>query len=887
MESSERIIPINIEDEMKSAYIDYSMSVIVARALPDVRDGLKPVHRRVLYGMSELGLVYNKSHKKSARIVGEVLGKYHPHGDQSVYDSMVRMAQDWSLRYPLVDGQGNFGSMDGDSPAAMRYTEARLEKISDEILSDLNKDTVDFTDNFDDTLKEPSVLPTTLPNLLVNGASGIAVGMATNMLPHNLTEVIDGITATIDNPAITIPELMEFIKGPDFPTGGIIYGQQGIKDALETGRGRIVVRAKADIQVDKSGKETIIVSEIPYQVNKANLMIKMAELVNSKKIVGISGLRDESDRNGLRIVIELRRDAMANVVLSQLYKYSPLQTSYGVNNIALVNGRPRMLNVKDLIEEFLKFRMQIIVRRTEFELKKALQRAHILTGLLVALDYLDEVITLIRGSKTPDEAKQGLMAGAFIKDKKKFWAKFKPLIDDQLEENKPEGDNVLTEIQAKAILEMRLQKLTGLERDKVKAEYDDVMANIGDLRDILSNEERRNGIIKDELIELKDKFGDERRSEITYADGDISIEDMIPREDVVITISHLGYVKRTKTTEYRTQSRGGRGSKGSKVRNEDYVEHMFVASTHDYILLFTEQGKCHWLKAYQIPEASKTSSGRVIQNILSLPKDDKVKGYILISSLEDEEFINNNYIMFCTRKGVIKKTLVEAFSRPRANGITAITINEGDQLLEARLTSKDDEVLIAIRSGRAIRFNEAAARAMGRTAAGVRGIHLQGPDDAVVGMVTVSPDDGKTILVVSEKGNGKRSEVGEYRLTDRGGKGVKTIQITEKTGAVVAIKSVTEEDDLMITTKSGIIIRMSVTDIRVMGRATQGVRVIRVDDNDEIADVAVIQVSEEEETAEGEVAEGGTPAAEATEGTESSEDSADESGAEEAGDEDE
>ncbi len=816
MASDQRIIPINIEEEMKSAYIDYSMSVIVSRALPDVRDGLKPVHRRVLYGMSELGLTYNKSHKKSARIVGEVLGKYHPHGDQSVYDSMVRMAQDWSLRYPLVDGQGNFGSMDGDSPAAMRYTEARLERISDEILSDINKDTVDFRLNFDDSLEEPTVLPSKLPNLLINGASGIAVGMATNMLPHNLSEVVDGVILTIDNPDVAIDELTQIIKAPDFPTGGIIYGMKGVKEGLETGRGRVVVRAKAEIQTKSSGKETIIVSEIPYQVNKAQLIIKIAELVNDKRIEGISDIRDESDRNGLRIVIEIKRDAIANVILSQLYKYSPLQTSYGVNNVALVNGRPMILNVKDLIVEFIKFRIEVVVRRTKFDLKKAEERAHILEGLLIALDHLDEVISLIRASKTVEEARQGLIS------------KFE-----------------LTEIQAKAILEMRLQKLTGLERDKVREEYDELQKRIAYLTSILESEELQREIIKEELTELKEKYGDERRTEIKYGEGDISIEDMIPNEEVVVTISHLGYIKRTKASEFKSQGRGGRGSRGSKTRDEDFIEHLFVANSHNYLLLFTEKGRCHWLRVYEIPEASKTSSGRVIQNIINLPKDDKVKAYINITDLTDEDFINNNYIVFCTKKGQIKKTLVEAFSRPRTNGINAITINEGDNLLEARLTNGSNEIILANKVGRAIRFPESKVRSMGRSAAGVRGIRLVNDKDAVVGMICVDPNDPEvSILVVSEKGNGKRSALEDYRITNRGGKGVKTIQITDKTGNLVAIKAVKGEDDLMITNKSGIIIRMNVSDLRVMGRATQGVRAIRLDEDDEIADVTVIAYDE-------------------------------------------
>ncbi len=818
MESDQRIIPIDIEDEMKSAYIDYSMSVIVSRALPDVRDGLKPVHRRVLYGMSELGLVHNKAHKKSARIVGEVLGKYHPHGDSSVYDTMVRMAQDWSLRYPLVDGQGNFGSMDGDSPAAMRYTEARLEKISAELLADLGKDTVDFALNFDDTLEEPTVLPTQFPTLLVNGASGIAVGMATNMLPHNLSEVIDGTIAAVDNPDITIEELMKFIKAPDFPTGGTIHGYGGVKDAFETGRGRIVVRAKSDIETSSNGKESIIITEIPYQVNKANLIIKIAEHVNEKKIEGISDVRDESDRKGLRIVIDIKRDAIANVVLSKLYKYTPLQSSYGVNNIALVNGRPILLNVKQIIAEFIKFRLEVIVRRTQYDLKKAEARAHILEGLLIALDNLDEIIKLIRASKTVDEAREGLMS------------RFS-----------------LSEIQAKAILEMRLQKLTGLERDKVKAEYEEIQKTITHLKSILASEGIQRDIIKEELADIKEKFGDERRTQITYGEGEISIEDMIANEEVVVTISHLGYVKRTKAIEYRSQGRGGRGSKGSKTRNEDYIEHMFVANTHNYLLLFTEQGRCFWIRVYEIPEASKQSSGRVIQNIIAIPKEDKVKAYINITDLTDEEFLNNNFIIFCTKKGLIKKTTVEAFSRPRVNGINAITIREDDQLLEVRLTNGSNNVLIANSMGRAIHFPEAKVRAMGRTAAGVRGISLLSEDDHVVGMITVDPTDPtSSILVISEKGNGKRSSLEEYRITNRGGKGVKTMQITEKTGKLCSIKSVKEEDDLMVTTRSGVVIRINVETLRVMGRATQGVRIIKIDDKDSIADIAIVQADNDE-----------------------------------------
>lgn len=850
MYPDQRIIPINIEDEMKTAYIDYSMSVIVARALPDVRDGLKPVHRRVLYGMHELGVAYNKPHKKSARIVGEVLGKYHPHGDSSVYDTMVRMAQEWSLRYPLVDGQGNFGSMDGDSPAAMRYTEARLQRIADEILADLNKDTVDFALNFDDSLEEPTVMPTKLPNLLINGASGIAVGMATNMMPHNLREVCDGIMATVDNPEITIDELMQFVKAPDFPTGGIIYGYEGVRDALHTGRGRVVVRGRAEIQTDNNGREVIIITEIPYQVNKAMLVSKMAELVEEKRIVGISDIRDESDRTGMRIVVEVKRDAMANVILSQLYKFTPLQSSFGVNNVALVNGRPMMLNLKDIIEEFIKFRLEVIVRRTQFDLRKALERAHILIGLLIALDYIDTVIELIRRSATPDEAKAGLMRGSFIEDKELFWKQFSQLVEESQSEEFPvlEGD-VLSEAQAKAILEMRLQRLTGLERDKIKNEYDELQKLIAHLRALLASEALRREVIKTELTDIRDRYGDERRTEISYADGEISIEEMIKEEDVVITISHLGYIKRTPVAEFRTQSRGGRGSRGAKTRDSDFVEHLFTGNTHSYLLLFTQQGRCYWLKVYEIPEANKTSSGRAIQNILAIPQDDKVKAYVIIKNLNDPEYINNNYIMFCTAKGTIKKTPVEAFSRPRAGGINALTINEGDRLLLVRLTNGNSEVFLASRSGNAIHFRESAVRAMGRTAAGVRGITLDDdrPDDAVVGMICVDPADKSTsVLVVSEKGYGKRSEVEDYRLTNRGGKGVKTMQVTDKTGDVIAINAVRDENDLMITSKSGIVIRMPMESIRIMGRATQGVRVIRLDEDDDIADITVVPPQEEE-----------------------------------------
>lgn len=817
MADNQRIIPINIEDEMKSAYIDYSMSVIVARALPDVRDGLKPVHRRILYGMHDLGLAYNKPHKKSARVVGEVLGKYHPHGDSSVYDAMVRMAQDWSLRYPLIDGQGNFGHIDGDSPAAMRYTEARLGRIADELLMDIKKETVDFELNFDDSLEEPTVLPSRFPNLLVNGASGIAVGMATNMLPHNLNEVIDGIIATVDNPEIEIEDLFQYIKAPDMPTGGIIYGLSGVHDAYRTGRGRVVVRGQAEIQTSSTGKEQIIISEIPYQVNKANLIVKMADLVNEGRISGISDIRDESDRRtGIRIVVDLKRDAMGSVVLSKLYKYTPLQSSYGVNNIALVNGRPKVLNLKQLIEEFIKFRLEVIVRRTQYDLRKAEERAHILEGLLIALDNLDEVISLIRNSKTVDEAREGLMT--------------------QFE---------LSEIQARAILDMRLQKLVGLEREKVKEEYDEIIKTIAHLKSILASEQMQRDIIKDELEEIREKYGDERRTRITFAEGEISIEDLIPNEEVVVTISHLGYIKRTKVDEYRVQGRGGRGSRGSKTRNLDFIEHMFVAKSHNYLLLFSEKGRCHWLRVYEIPEAAKTATGRVIQNIIQLPKDDKIKAFIIIEDLTDQEFLDNNFIIFSTKNGMIKKTVVEAFSRPRVNGINAITIREDDYLIEAKLSDGSREILLANRNGRAIRFPESKVRPMGRSAAGVRGISLDDDgQDAVIGMLSVDPTEPVTILVISDKGNGKRSPLDEYRVTNRGGKGVKTMQITEKTGPLVGIKAVYDGDQLMITSKEGIMIRMSLDDIRVMGRATQGVKVISLGKQDEIADIAVVRESE-------------------------------------------
>ena len=823
MPSASKIVPINIEDEMKSAYIDYSMSVIVSRALPDVRDGFKPVHRRVLYGMDGLGLSYTKAHKKSARIVGEVLGKYHPHGDSSVYDTMVRMAQDWSLRYPLVNPQGNFGSMDGDAPAAMRYTEARLSRIADLVMGDLDKETVDFALNFDDTLKEPTVLPTRLPNLLVNGASGIAVGMATNMLPHNLSEVIDGIVATIANPEITIDELMEHIKAPDFPTGGTIYGINGVREAFETGRGRVVLRAKAHIE-EHDSRETIIITEIPYQVNKAVLVQKIAEMVNEGKIEGISGLRDESDRRGLRIVIEIKRDAMASVVLAKLYKFTPLQSSYGVNNVCLVNGRPRTLNLKQLITEFIKFRIEVVVRRTQYELRKARERAHILEGLLIALDNLDEVIALIRSSADVETARTGLM--------ERFG---------------------LSDIQARAILDMRLQKLTGLERDKIREEYAELLKKIEYYEAVLASDEMQRGIVRDELLEVKTEFGDERRTDISYADGDIAIEDLIANEEVVITISHLGYIKRTVSSEFRAQGRGGKGSRGSKTRDADFVEHMFVAHTHNYLLLFTELGRCFWLRGFDIPEASKTSAGRVIQNILAIPKEDKVKAYIIVPDLNDESFLSNHYILFATRKGVVKKTPLVDYSRPRQAGINAISINDGDTLLEARLTHGDSEIVLATKAGYAIRFNESVVRAMGRTATGVRGVTLQDDNDEVVGMITLNNDsleqevNPQSILVISENGMGKRSDPVDYRITNRGGKGVRTMMITDKTGSLVAIKAVVESDDLMITTKNGIVIRTSVTSLRVMGRATQGVRIITIQNNDSIADVTVVPRSAEDD----------------------------------------
>ncbi len=821
MADGEKIILINIEEEMKSAYIDYSMSVIVSRALPDVRDGLKPVHRRVLYGMLDLGVMSNRPHKKSARIVGEVLGKYHPHGDTSVYDAMVRMAQDWSLRYPLVDGQGNFGSIDGDSPAAMRYTEARLKKIAEEMLADIEKDTVDFRPNFDDSLEEPTVLPARFPNLLVNGASGIAVGMATNMPPHNLTEILNATIAYIDNRDIDITGLMQYVKAPDFPTGGIIYGYEGVKDAFHTGRGRIMMRAKTNVEIADNGRERIIVNEIPYQINKAEMIRKTADLINDKKIEGISDIRDESDRDGMRIVYEIKRDAITNVVLNNLFKYTELQTSFSVNNIALVGGRPMMLNLKDMIVHFVDHRHEVVIRRTRYELAQAEKRAHILEGYLIALDHLDEVIKLIRESATPSDAQDGLM--------KNFG---------------------LSEIQAKAILEMRLRVLTGLERDKIKEEYDELMKLITHLRAVLADEGLRMQIIKDELAEIKTKYGDERKSEIVYAAGDFKIEDMIADEEVVVTISHMGYIKRTMLSEYRTQARGGKGAKGSTTRDEDFIEHLFTASTHNYLLLFTEQGRCFWMRAFEVPEGNRQSKGRAIQNLINIPSDDKVKAFINVKDLTDDEYIKNNFIIMCTKNGIIKKTTLEAYSRPRQNGINAITVRDGDTLLEVLLTNGTNEIMLASKAGKVVRFNESKVRPMGRNASGVRGINLgDEKDNEVVGMIAM-PDLSSNVMVVSEKGYGKRSDIEEYRVTNRGGKGVKTINITDKTGNLIAIKDVTDKNDLMIINKSGIIIRLSVADLRVIGRATQGVRLINLKETDAIAAVTKVDIDETVEAIE-------------------------------------
>jgi DNA gyrase subunit A len=828
-ENTERIISINIEDEMKTAYIDYSMSVIVSRALPDVRDGLKPVHRRVLYGMTDLGLASNRAHKKSARIVGEVLGKYHPHGDSSVYDTMVRMAQDWSLRYPFVDGQGNFGSIDGDPPAAMRYTEARLRKIAEEMMVDIDKNTVDFRPNFDESLQEPSVMPAKIPNLLVNGASGIAVGMATNMAPHNLTEVCEGIIAYIDNKDIEISELMNHVKGPDFPTGGSIYGVEGIKDAFETGRGRIVMRGKAEIEVTSTGKEMIIITEVPYQVTPTQIILKAVDLINEKLIDGISAVRDESGRQGMRVVFELKRDAVPNVILNQLYKYTPLQSSFSVNNIALVAGRPEMLNLKDMIRHFVNHRHEIVMRRTKYLLDEAKKRIHILEGLIIALDNLDAVIKLIRESRTPDAAKEGLMSNFG-----------------------------LSEVQSKAILEMRLQRLTGLEIDKIREEYNAVLKEIMYYESVLASEDLRMEIIKTEIIEVKEKYGDARRTNIEFSAGEFNIEDLIPNDEVVITISHMGYIKRTLLSEYKEQNRGGKGLRGVAHRDADFVEHLFIASTHNYLLLFTEQGRCFWLKVYEIPEGHKATKGRPIQNLISIPSDDKVKAYLNVINLKDPEYLENTFIIMVTKMGVVKKTSLEAYSRPRTNGINAITVRDGDELLQACLTDGDSEVIIAKRKGKAIRFPEAKVRPMGRTAAGVRGVTLESAEDEVIGMVCVNPRKSEaTILVLSEKGYGKRTDLEDYRITGRGGKGVKTISITEKTGSLVGILSVTDEDGLIIICKSGMTIRMAIDKLRVMGRATQGVRLINLKGADSIAGLAKSPKEEDEE--ETEFIDGETP----------------------------
>lgn len=827
MTEGEKLIPINIEEQMKSAYIDYSMSVIVSRALPDVRDGLKPVHRRVLFGMHELGVRSNTAYKKSARIVGEVLGKYHPHGDLSVYDTMVRMAQEWSMRYMLVDGQGNFGSVDGDSPAAMRYTEARMRRIAEDMLADIEKETVDHKLNFDDTLEEPTVLPTRIPNLLVNGTSGIAVGMATNMPPHNLSEVVDGIIAYIDNPDIEIDELMEYIKAPDFPTGGIIYGYDGVREAFKTGRGRVVMRAKAHFE-EVNGRECIVVTEIPYQVNKAMMIKKTADLINDKKLEGISDVRDETGKGGMRVVYELKRDAIPNVVLNNLFKHTELQSSFSVNNIALVNGRPQQLNLKDLIYHFVEHRHEVVVRRTQYELRKAEERAHILEGLIIASDNIDEVISIIRSSNDGEEARSRLM--------ERF---------------------SLSEIQARAIVEMRLRQLTGLEQDKLRAEFEEVKKFIEDCKDILANKDRRMQIIKDELQEVKDKYGDTRRSVIEYAGGDISIEDIIPNEQVVITISHAGYIKRTSVNEYKTQARGGVGQKASTTRDKDFLEHLFVGTNHQYMLFFTEKGKCFWLRVYEIPEGSRTSKGRAIQNLINIEQDDNVKAFICTQDLKDQDYVNNHYVMMATKKGIVKKTLLEQYSRPRQNGINAITIREDDELLEARLTTGNSQIMLAVKSGKAIRFEEEKVRAVGRSGSGVRGISLEDEKDEVIGMVAIENPKEETVLVVSENGYGKRTfiddpETGEaiYRITNRGGKGVKTISITEKTGNLVAIKSVKEGEDLMIINKSGVAIRMSVDELRTMGRATQGVRLINIKGNDSIAAVAKVMKEEENENSD-------------------------------------
>jgi len=825
MSDKARIVKVNIEEEMKSAYIDYSMSVIVSRALPDVRDGLKPVHRRVLFGMSELGVLSNRPFKKSARIVGEVLGKYHPHGDTSVYDAMVRMAQEWSLRYPLVDGQGNFGSIDGDSPAAMRYTEARLKRIAEETLSDIEKETVDFQPNFDDTLQEPTVLPTRIPTLLVNGAAGIAVGMATNMPPHNLSEAVDAIIAYIDDPEITVERLMHYIKGPDFPTGGIIYGEQGIREAYETGRGRIVVRAKTEVELTHSGRECIVITEIPYMVNKAEMIRRIADLINNKKLEGISYINDESDRTGMRIVIILKKEMPANIVLNRLYKHSQLQTSFNVNNIALVNGRPRTLALKEIIANFVNHRHDIVVRRTKYDLDQAEKRAHILEGLIIASDNIDEVIAIIRSSQNTDIARERLM--------ERF---------------------ALTDIQARAIVEMRLRQLTGLEQDKLHAEYEELKKLIEYLNQVLADEKLQMKIIKDELLEVKDKFGDKRKTQIVPAAGEFNPEDFYADDEMVITISHMGYIKRTPLTEFRRQNRGGTGKRGSTTREEDFIEHMYVATMHNTMLFFTSSGKCYWQKVYDLPEGTRNSKGRAIQNVINIEPDDSVRAFINVMTLDDSDYINNNYIVLCTRKGIIKKTSLEAYSRPRVNGINAITVREGDELLEARMTNGSHEIMLAVRSGRAVRFKESTVRPMGRTASGVRGITLSGDDDVVVGMITVE-NEAADVLVVSENGFGKRSAISDYRLTNRGGKGVKTINITDKTGKLIALKDVNDQYDLLIITQNGNILRTPVNELRVMGRATQGVKLIDIKENDSIASVAYVEVNEDDNEPDNDIGE--------------------------------
>ncbi len=842
---NDRIIRVNIEEQMKTAYIDYSMSVIVGRALPDVRDGFKPVHRRVLYAMSELGNASNKPFKKSARIVGEVMGKYHPHGDKSIYDTLVRMAQEWSMRYTLVDRQGNFGNQDGDPPAAMRYTEARLHRVAEAMLDDIEKDTVDFQLNFDDSLKEPTVLPTRIPQLLVNGSSGIAVGMATNMMPHNLREVVDGCIAYIGNRDIAIEELMTHVKAPDFPTGGIIYGMEGVREALMTGRGRVVVRGRCHVDMKANGREQIVITEVPYQVSRDTLTDRIGQLVNDKTIEGVSGVNNESNKEGTRIVVELKqRDAVAQVIINQLYKYTELQTSFGINNVALSKGRPRIMNLKDLITEFIEFRMEVVIRRAKFELRKAEDRAHILEGYLKALDHLDEVIRLIRASRTPDEAKQALIQ----KSREEKWYLNQDIFSDLANEFYKQEDG-LSEEQAKAILELRLQRLTGMERDKIVDEFNELIATIKHLKELLASEPLRYALITEELLEVKEKFGDERKSEIQYLADEMRIEDLIEDEDVVITISHLGYIKRTSATEYRQQRRGGRGAVGSKTREEDYVEHLFVASTHDTMMFFTEKGRCFWMRVYEIPEGEKQSKGRAIQNLIQLPGDDKVKTIIDVKKLDDKEYVQNHYIVLCTKRGIIKKTSLEDFSRPRANGVIAITINEGDELLSAEMTDGNKEIMLAVKSGRAIRFPEAKVRPTGRGAIGVAGIEVDDNTDEVVGMICVNKEDARrTILVVSEKGFGKRTAIDEYRITNRGGKGVKTINVTEKTGRLVGILYVTEQEDLIITCKSGVTIRTGIVDIRAAGRATQGVTLIRLDEGDEIAAISQIEEQEEEIT---------------------------------------